>query len=237
MLVFVHGGSWIYEDKDYWSTLTGLYGSIGIALAKRGIVTVVTNYRLAPEVDIDGILDDVVASLRWTIAHAAEHGGDARRVVLMGHSAGAHLVAMLGTDEAQLGKRGMDAAVVAGVVAISTVWDVKAMHEELGPAQNEKVVYRVFGRDPARWAAYSPLGLMHAGGKPFFVAVGGDDYPFMIPGAERARDHAKELGNEVQYLLVPERSHRGMVLTFGASDDAMSEPVTEFVRRVSASPK
>src|SRR6185437_3046455 len=73
---FVHGGYWVEGDKDFHAALTGLYGSVGVALAKRGVVTVVQSYRLSPEVAIDGILDDVMAGLRWTEEHAAEHGGD-----------------------------------------------------------------------------------------------------------------------------------------------------------------
>ncbi|HSO36226.1 MAG TPA: alpha/beta hydrolase, partial [Labilithrix sp.] len=55
---FVHGGYWVAGDKDYYRALTGLYGSVGEALAARGIVTVVQSYRLVPEGTIDDLLDD-----------------------------------------------------------------------------------------------------------------------------------------------------------------------------------
>ncbi|MBS2017697.1 MAG: alpha/beta hydrolase [Deltaproteobacteria bacterium] len=234
VVVFVHGGSWIHEDKDEWSFVTGLYGSIGVSLAKRGIVTVIPNYRLGPEVDIDGILDDVAAALRWTTAHAREHGGDARRIVLMGHSAGAHLVALAAIDERQLAKRGVDPRIVAGVVALSTVWSIEEMHDDLGAALGEKVTYPVFGRDRARWDDYSPLSRMHVGQPPLLVAVGGADYAYMIPAAARATERAKALGNEAEHVLVPGYSHREMVLTFGARDDALSDRVAAFAARVTA---
>lgn len=228
---FVHGGSWTKEDKDYYAAITGLYGSIGVALAKRGVVTVVQSYRLGPEVDIDGILDDVMAAMRWTQLHAAEHGGDPSRLFLMGHSAGGHIAALIGADDEVHTSRKMDPNAVRGYIPMSAVWDIGDMVENSGPALNTKVTEPVFGKDPARWKARSPMPKLHKGMKPFFVIVGERDYPFMIPEAERATARMKELGESPRYLLATGRNHRGVVLAFGASNDNLTEPVVDFVTR------
>jgi acetyl esterase/lipase len=226
---FVHGGYWVEGDKDHYQLATGLYGSVGVALAKRGVVTVVQSYRLSPEVDITGIVDDVMAALRWTQAHAAEHGGDPKRIFMMGHSAGGHLVAMVGTNDALHGSRGMDPAAVRGYVPLSAVWDVSGMKREHGEEWNEGVTYRVFGREPTGWTTWSPLERLHAGVRPFFVVIGEHDFPYMIPQAEQAKQKLEKLGAPVKYFLVPGASHADIVLRFGAKDDDITGPVVQFV--------
>lgn len=226
---FVHGGYWIEGDKDFHAALTGLYGSIGVALAKRGIVTVVQSYRLSPEASIAGIVDDVMAGLRWTEQHAGEHGGDPARLFMMGHSAGGHLVALAGSDESLHRSRGMDPRAVRGYIPLSAVWDIGGMADAHDAAWNAQVTIPVFGADRARWAERSPLDRLHAGMQPFFVVVGEHDYPFLLPQADRARDRLRDLGVTVEHAVVPGNDHAAMVLRFGARGDNVSDRVAAFI--------
>lgn len=226
---FVHGGYWVEGDKDFHAAVTGLYGSIGVALAKRGIVTVVQSYRLSPEVPIAGIIDDVMAGLRWTEQHAGEHGGDPARIYMMGHSAGGHLVALAGSDESLHRSRGMDPRAVRGYIPLSAVWDIGGMAGAHDAAWNAKVTVPVFGADRAGWAERSPLDRLHAGMQSFFIVVGEHDYPYLIPQANRARDRLRELGATVEHAVVPGNDHAAMVLRFGAKDDNVSDRVAAFV--------
>jgi acetyl esterase/lipase len=234
---FVHGGYWVEGDKDFLAAITALYGSVGVAMAKRGVVTVVQSYRLSPEVAIDAIVDDVMKGLRWTEEHAREHGGDPGRLFMMGHSAGAHLVALAGADEALHRSRGMDPRAVRAYIPLSAVWDVSGMHDAHDAAWNARVTLPVFGPDRARWAERSPLAILRAGAPPFLVLVGDRDFPYMIPQAERARDRMKELGVDVEHRVIPGNDHAGMVLKFGASDDNVSDVVAAYVERAPAAPR
>jgi len=227
---FVHGGYWVEGDKDFYAIATGLYGSIGQALARRGIVTIVQSYRLSPEVAIDGIVDDVMAALKWTENHAAEHGGDPKRIFMMGHSAGGHLVALAGTDDSLHESRGMDPHAVRGYVVLSGVWDVAGSHDAHGADFNAEVTYPVFGREREKWPSRSPLAKIHAGMAPFMIVVGENDVPFMIPQAERARDRLTSLGATPRFVKVPGLDHAGVVLAFGASGDPISDEVASFVK-------
>jgi acetyl esterase/lipase len=229
VVLFVHGGYWTEGDKDFLTFVTGLYGSIGMTLAKRGIVTIVPSYRLSPEVAIEGIVDDVMAALRWTQAHAGEHGGDVRRLFVMGHSAGGYLTALVGTDEALHRSRGMDPRAVSGYVALSAVWEISGMHDTHDAAWNAKVTYPVFGAKREAWAERSPLERLHAGMQPFLIVVGERDFPYMIPQAEKARDRLTDLGAKPRFLVVPGSDHAGIVLRFGAKDDNVSGPIADFV--------
>ncbi|QLC25909.1 alpha/beta hydrolase [Parasphingopyxis algicola] len=113
VIVFIHGGGWRAGDKAG-------YEFAGRALAARGFVTVVPNYRLSPDVHFPAFVEDGAAALRWVRANIAERGGDPDRIVMVGHSAGAHIAAMLAMDERWLGA---DRAAIAGWVGMAGPYD------------------------------------------------------------------------------------------------------------------
>jgi acetyl esterase/lipase len=232
---FVHGGYWVGGDKDYHTWLTGLYGSVGRSLAARGLVTVIQSYRLVPEVTFEQLQDDVMAGLRWTEEHVGDYGGDPTKIVMMGHSAGGHLVALAGADDSVHTRRGMNPDAVRGYIPISAVWDVGDMHATQNAAFHERVTYRVFGRDPATWARSSPLERLVAKPRhPFLIMIGDRDYPYLIPQAERARAKLITLGAEPRFHTARGNDHDAMVLAFASRDDNLSQPIVDFVRLVTA---
>lgn len=88
VLVFIHGGYWRALSKEDFSFLAPAFNAAGAAL-------VVPDYALCPQVSIEHIALQMVQALAWTVHHARAFGGDARRIVVAGHSAGGHLAAML----------------------------------------------------------------------------------------------------------------------------------------------
>lgn len=95
IIVFFHGGGWDSGSKDE-------YRFVAEALTSRGYTVVVPNYRLYPETQFPGFVDDAALAMTWTQNHAAEIGGEGGRVFIMGHSAGAHIGALLSFDERYL---------------------------------------------------------------------------------------------------------------------------------------
>ena len=116
VIVFIYGGSWASGSKDE-------YAFAGAALASRGFVTVIPDYRLVPTVRFPSFIEDCAAAMRWVADHAAEFGGDPSRVVLVGHSAGAYNAMMLALDAHYLRDAGFDAARLRGVVGIAGPYD------------------------------------------------------------------------------------------------------------------
>lgn len=96
VVVFFYGGNWQSGEKE-------TYRFVGAALASRGFVVVLPDYRLYPEVRYPGFVEDGADAARWTFAHIAEYGGDPARVSLVGHSAGAYIALMLALDPEWLG--------------------------------------------------------------------------------------------------------------------------------------
>jgi acetyl esterase/lipase len=121
VVVVVHGGAWVMGDNR----CCGLYSSVGHFLASQGYGVVLPNYRLSPTVRHPAQVQDVASAVAWTRRHIAERGGDPRRIYLLGHSAGGHLVALLATDESYLKAEGLTSADVKGVIAVSGVYRIE----------------------------------------------------------------------------------------------------------------
>jgi acetyl esterase/lipase len=151
MIVFVHGGGWTRGTKDNG---TGRWKESHFPAAGYAFATI--DYRLVPQARVEDEAADVAHALAKLIADADRLGIDRHRIVLMGHSAGAHLVALVGSDEAYLRAAGLTFADVAGIVAIDgAAYDVPAQMKD-GPQIMQSRYQEAFGTDPARQAALSP---------------------------------------------------------------------------------
>jgi acetyl esterase/lipase len=106
-VVFWYGGMWTKGSKEQ-------YRFVGAALANAGYVAILPDYRLYPSVRFPDFVDDGALALKWAREHAAELGGDPRSIFIMGHSAGAHLAALLALDERYLRNVGGDASWIRG---------------------------------------------------------------------------------------------------------------------------
>lgn len=124
VVVFLYGGGWRTGSKNE-------VAYVGAALARRGFVAVIPEYRHVPAVGLADILADNAAAVAWTLAHAAEFGGDARRVVVAGHSSGAWAAAMLGLDPTWLEHAGSSPTKLAGIVGLAGPYASSALTQPL----------------------------------------------------------------------------------------------------------
>jgi acetyl esterase/lipase len=148
VLLIVHGGAWMAGDK----TNANVVANKVAHWVPRGMVVVSANYRLLPEADPLAQADDVAGALAAAQAKAPGWGGDPARFVLMGHSAGAHLVALIAADPAIARRRG--ARPWLGTVALdSAALDVGAIMRQ----PHLPLYDRAFGGDPQYWRKASPL--------------------------------------------------------------------------------
>jgi len=134
LVVFWHGGRWKFGDKAD-------YRFVGAALAELGYVAVLPNYRHYPSVKMAGFMDDAARAGEWAAAHAGEFGADASRLYLMGHSAGAHMAALVSLDPRYFAAAGRPGPPIAGVIGLSGPYDFLPLLEPdvqdmFGPPQN-----------------------------------------------------------------------------------------------------
>lgn len=118
--VFFYGGSWNRGERNE-------YGFVGAALASKGVLTLVADYRLYPEVRYPDFLADSAQALAWGLGNAAAQGGNPRRVFVMGHSAGAYNAAMLALDARWLGATGHAPRELAGFIGLAGPYDFLPM--------------------------------------------------------------------------------------------------------------
>ena len=116
VVVFFYGGNWTSGERAD-------YAFVGRALAARGMVAVIADYRLYPEVRYPDFLDDTAQAVAWTIREVARYGGDPKHVFVMGHSAGAYNAAMLALDEKWLARQGMTPAALRGWIGLAGPYD------------------------------------------------------------------------------------------------------------------
>lgn len=116
MIVFFYGGSWSSGDRAD-------YRFVGEALASQGIVTVVADYRLSPQVRYPVFVQDSALAMRWAFEHAPQYGVDPARIFVMGHSAGAYNAAMIALDKRWLEAVGLSPARLAGWIGLAGPYD------------------------------------------------------------------------------------------------------------------
>ena len=116
VIVFFYGGNWVSGKRQD-------YAFVGRALAARGFVVVIPDYRLYPQVRYPDFLVDGAAAVTWTVREIAARGGDPKNIVLMGHSAGAYNAAMLALDPRWLEQQGMTRSMLRGWIGLAGPYD------------------------------------------------------------------------------------------------------------------
>lgn len=200
VVVFFYGGSWRGGSR-------ATYKFVGEALTARGYLAVIPDYRVHPEAVYPAFVEDAAAALRWTVDNAARYGGNPDRIVLMGHSAGAHIAALVSLDPRFLAAVGLPRETVKGFVGLA------------GPYAFDPLQYRVtravFGHLPdpgvVRPVAYAaqvapPMLLLH-GAKD--TTVGPHNSADMAAALSRA-------GARVRHVVYPDTAHVGIVLALAA---------------------
>jgi acetyl esterase/lipase len=192
LILFVHGGGWKRGTKENGTGKAKLAHFTGEGYAFASI-----DYRLVPEATVEQQAADVASALAYLIAHASELGVDPGRIVLMGHSAGAHLVALVGTDPAYLKAVGLNETSIAGIVPIDgAAYDIPKQ-VAMGGRFMAETYDQAFGSDPVRQRAISPTLQADAPNAPAFLVL----HVQRKDGIEQARglaDALRKAGTAVQ---------------------------------------
>ncbi len=229
VVIFVHGGGWTYGDK------------IGINekhrwLTKLGIACISTNYRFHPEVDFKAQAQDVADAVGWVKENAKQHNIDPKQIFLMGHSAGAHLVALVGTDATYLAAHKIKPSDLKGVIPIDGGGLDIPFQIELGKSERNVNTYKkVFSEDRATQEKASPTYHLTKRNKfpPFFVAY----VTSRITTPQQAKRFVKKLnqvGGKGVAFGADGKTHMTINRELGTENDATTIQVTKFIQAKSA---
>lgn len=217
-IFMVHGGAWAIGDK----ASSQVVRHKAARWLPKGLLFISVNYRMLPKADPLEQARDVARALAFAQQQAASWGGDAGRFVLMGHSAGAHLISLLATNPDLVREQG--AKPWLGTVSLdSAAFDVPAIMK----ARHARLYDRAFGQDPTFWAASSPLHQLKQAQAPL-LAVCSSRRDDACPQAQGFADKAKALGMRVT-VLPQDRSHAEINDELG-EPGAYTEAVEDFLR-------
>lgn len=197
VVVFIYGGRWQDGSKEQ-------YHLLGDALTRRGLVAVVPDYRLYPEVRFPGWVDDAARVVRWVSDSIQRFGGDPERIFVVGHSSGAHTAALLALDERYLRQAGVPASSVLGFVSlagpVATVWTDRDVQTLMGPREG--------------WPETYPLEHVDGSEPPLLLLHGGRDKVVDPANSTVLAARIQGRGGCARAIIYPGLNHVGIVLAF-----------------------
>ena len=231
VVVWIHGGGWQAGDKTDVKQKPQVF-------VERRFVFVSVNYRLLPKVAMGDIVRDVAKSVRWVHNHVAEHGGDPKRLFVMGHSAGAQLAALICTDDRYLKAEGLSLAIVKGCVPVDgDTFDVPAIIETAetrcrvhGLPQAKFGHREKFGNDPEKHRDFSTVTHVSKDkGIPPFLILHVAEHPDTTAQARRLGAVLNEAGIKVKLFGAKETTHSKLNDDLGLADDPATNELFAFV--------
>jgi arylformamidase len=233
VVFWIHGGGWQTGDKSDVQIKPKVF-------TEKGYLFVSTNYRLLPSVDMTTLVQDVAKSMHWVHDHIAEFGGDPKRILVMGHSAGAQLAALICTDERYLKAEGLSLAITKACVPVDgDTFDIPAIIEtaetrwRVHGLPKAKFGHREkFGNDPAKHRDFSAVSHVAKDKAipPFFILhVAG--HPDTTAQAVRLGNTLKEAGLPATVFGARESTHSKVNADIGLPEDPASKALFEFLAK------
>jgi len=195
-IVFFYGGGWESGDK-------ALYGFVGHALAALGYLVFIPNYRVYPQVRFPAFVEDGARAVAFARHHAGAYGGDPARIVLMGHSAGAHIAALLALDARWLSALGLAPdRDLLGMVGLAGPYDFLPLHSA--------TLQEIF-RPAAALAETQPITFANSDAPPFFLATTSQDSVVAPGNSHRLAQAIREKGGSATVKVYRRLGHRSLI--------------------------
>jgi acetyl esterase/lipase len=198
VVVFFYGGGWRSGNKR-------MYRYVGKALARHGYVAVVPDYRIYPPTLYPDFLQDAAQAVRWVKDNAQNFGGDPNQIFLMGHSAGAHIAAMLSIDATWLNTVGLTPGRdIVGLIGVAGPYDFL-------PLKDEELIV-IFGG--ANRPETQPIAHVTPGAPPALLLTGDKDDVVGAGNSTRLAERLRASGNDATAIVYPRVGHYIIVAAF-----------------------
>lgn len=226
VVIYVHGGGWSVGNKSR-------VGSKPDWIVGKGMAMIATSYRFHPAADFTAQATDIAAAIDWTRKHADEYGFDAERIFLMGHSAGAHLVCLVGTDPQYLEQFEMTPGDLSGVISLDTGGlDIPLQIEKHESADNVALYEQVFTKDLEIQKQASPYWHLEADREyPPFLLIHLARRLSTKAQATRFSDKLNELDGDATVSSAAGKTHSSLNQELGTENDAPSRQIMEFLHQ------
>lgn len=224
VILMVHGGAWRIGNK----TARGVVQNKMTHWLAQGYIFISTNYRLVPDATPLQQAEDIASALALAQSQAAQWGGDARRFILMGHSAGAHLVAQLAANPVLMQRAGAQAWIGTVALDIATYDIAQLMSQQHYPLYD-----KAFGNDPALWRAISPTltltsnNVNQVGARHFLAVCSSTRREHPCDQGGQFVDHARALGLDAK--LLPQAMNHGQINDSLGQANAYTDMVDQII--------
>jgi acetyl esterase/lipase len=225
IVIWIHGGGWQTGDKkDVRHKPQAFYD--------KGFVFVSVNYRLLPEVKIKEMAQDVAKAIRWVHDHARDFGGDPDTMIVMGHSAGAQLAALVCTDERYLKAEGLPLSIIKGCVPVDgDTYDVPMQIETV--KGKRAAGYRIKFGDEKMQKELSPVTHVSKGKDiPSFLILHVADHPETKAQSLRLVKALQEAGLSAKAYPAEGKNHDTINNDLGIAGDRPTQEMFAFLRAV-----
>lgn len=214
VVVFFYGGTWQSGRRQD-------YRFVAQALTSSGVIAVIPDYRVYPEVKFPSFLEDGAAAVSWVRNHIGDFDGEAARLFLMGHSAGAYIAAMLALNPGYLAQAGMAADELRGFIGIAGPYDFL-------PLKNQKLIKIFGGADGI--PETQPVNFVRAKAPPALLLHGEADKIVRPHNTSRLAERLRKAGARVEEKIYPGVKHIRILLVM-ASPFQDGEPVIDDIRQ------
>lgn len=226
VVVFIHGGAWRMGDKKY-------HRDIGVFFAEKHYLAVIVNYRLSPAAIHPAHVEDVAAAIAWVVHNIEGYGGDPSRIFVMGHSAGAHLAALVATDGRYLAAHGLGLETLSGAIPIDgagfDVTELVTTHERA----YGRMYRTAFGDDPNNWADGSPINHVGPGKSiPPFLVIWAGSADEARPQTQRFAEVLAGADVPVETYHAQDKTHLTILADIGKTGDETTARILAFLRRL-----
>lgn len=230
-IIYVHGGGWAIGDKSHVKYKPQ-------AALDNGFIFISINYRLTNNDTLfPAHAVDVAKAIKWTYDSIQQYGGDPEKICLLGHSAGAHLVALVATDERYLGEQGLDLSIVSAVVPLDTqAYNLSLLAQEQGGTLKD-VFANTFTDDPSFWVFASPITYVLPGKSipSMLVAYSGGVFPYSnVHRRQQAIAFVNKLNDaQVNASVLPAayKTHSGINNDLGKPGDIVTKKIFDFLKQ------
>lgn len=217
-VVFFYGGSWRNNTRQD-------YRFVGQSLARAGFLVIVPDYRKAPQVVFPAFIEDSARAVAWAKQHAAEYGGDPSRIFLVGHSSGAHMAAMLGTDGRFLHAVGMQPHDLAGIVGLAGPYDFLPL--------TDPDIKQAFGPESG-WPASQPVNFVDGDEPPFLLLQGTADKLVWPRNAQRLAARLRAANEPVEVRMLEGTGHAGLLVDLLRDASPVRQDVLRYLNSINA---
>lgn len=215
VVVFFYGGGWETGRRER-------YRFVANALTRENFVAVVPDYRVYPDAVFPGFIVDAAKAVRWTKDHIAHFGGDPRRIFVMGHSAGAHIAAMLALDAQYLKSVGMTRAELRGMIGLAGPYTILP----LAPERREII----FGPERERWRA-QPINFVDGRNPPMLLLTGAEDTTVPPSDTHRLAAEIQTHHGPVTVIEYARTGHADLLTDIAAArNGSVRRAIAKFVR-------